>query len=395
MTPADRLERFERLRDGLENYSSLFSSLVSLGQVGFTESINTAAVEMLKGEDKQFFRLLWNPKFFDFNSDYKNSFILCHEMLHVLLKHGNRSKGLNPKKSNICQDISINHMLIDNFGFKRFLIEGWEEACWRDTVFLAEVPALPSFESYYAIPDEKFKPEFLSRGFFLDEIFSSEISQDDEKKIEKERNDLFSDLPSYGDESELTEATIEVKKRKKPKFENLVKNLVSSVTNSRNSILSEYSWATIDRRFAELCPDFPCDKEIYHRKVEKKYVCYCYVDNSGSCADYIQKFCDTVSGLNKNIFEVALFSFDTKIHEIIADKDGKYSVRGGGGTDFSPVVKHINENKPDIAFVLTDGIAEPPITNSRKHATHWFISENGSSYALKGSGKIWKLSQYA
>ena len=145
-------EEFLNIAASLERFHGVFSKFWNLGEPAFTEAIPTAAVSFSDEEDVEF---LINPKFWDTLSDYHKQFIVCHECLHVLLNHDIRGKDVDKQLrsvANVAMDVSINHMLIDKFGFVREKIEGWENYCWLDTVFKdMDVEALPNmhFEYYF------------------------------------------------------------------------------------------------------------------------------------------------------------------------------------------------------------------------------------------------------
>jgi predicted metal-dependent peptidase len=308
-------------------------------------------------------------------------------------------KGLeNKDKANVTMDISINHLLIDEFGFVRGLIEGWEEVCWRDTVFNRVIPPLPSFESYYILSDDYFNKgfksvdehKFLPNGEGDGEDGVGTPSQEIQDLIDDLTKKMAKGLPSHGDESKFAQEEIKIEKSKKPKFDLLVKKITASAIQKKK--FKSSNWTTIDRRLCEIAPDIPTINELYERKCKSKYKCAFFVDNSGSCADYIERFCKTAGSLNEKIFEVDLYSFDTKVHKI-TKKDDKYIVVGGGGTCFNCIGKKVEETNPDIVFVITDGYANAFIPKDRQKY-FWFLVEDGSKTAIANAGKIHRLSQY-
>lgn len=383
----DRSRRHSKIVREIVDFSEIFETFALNGKPIFSDAVDTACICFnMEGTPIAF---VWGKEFFDSCSDYKAKFILCHEMLHIFLHHGKRGIGLtNREKANVAMDLSINHLLIDEFGFNRSLIEGWESYCWRDTVFINFVPPLPAFESYYALDDALFKPGFF--GMDVHDFLNGLTDEEIEKAIDEARKKMREQLPAAGSESAYIQNEIEIEKIKKPKFDKLVKNITSSVIQRKK--FSQTSWSSLNRRLCEVCPDLPTTNNMHERKCAQKWKLAFFVDNSGSCGSYLKRFCKTAASLNDKIFEVEVYSFDTVVHKI-EKIDGKYKVTGGGGTDFDCIGQKVEETNPDIVFVLTDGYAGDFIPKVPKKY-FWFLTECGSEAAIRRAGKIHKLSQY-
>lgn len=389
-----REERHRKIVEQIVDFSEIFETFASNGRPIFSDSIPTACICFnVEGTPIGF---VWGKDFFDSCSDYKAKFILCHEMLHIFLKHGVRMEGLkNKNKANVTMDISINHLLVDEFGFVRGLIEGWEDLCWRDTVFNTHIPALPAFESYYELDDSFFNKGFssLDEHKFLKgggEGGENELSEELQKVLDELRKKMARGLPSHGDETGYVQKEFKVERIKKPKFDTLVKKITASVIELKKKETS--SWTRLDRRMCEIAPDLPSIDTLHERRCRKRYRCAFFVDNSGSCSEYVERFCKAAESLNPKVFEVDAYTFDTSVHKI-NKLNGRYSVTGGGGTCFKCIGKKVEETNPDIVFVVTDGFAGSFIPKDRKKF-FWFLTEDGSENAIRGAGKIYRLSQY-
>ena len=149
-------------------YHSIFGKFWQIGKISFVDNIPTACIAF---DDKNMKpRFYFNPDFWESLDEYSRTFIICHEMLHVVLDHGNRSLNLGPEGAkkklanpeavaNIAMDIVVNHMLVNNFGFSREAVQNQEKLCWVDTVFLegfdgGEVPEVAddlNFEQYFTM----------------------------------------------------------------------------------------------------------------------------------------------------------------------------------------------------------------------------------------------------
>jgi hypothetical protein len=275
------------------------------------------------------------------------------------------------------------------------LIEGWEKLCWLDTVFKKEVLKSGSFEYYYNLDDSYFKEGFSSidKHNFLnlsDEELANIIG-----KIEGLKSDLqkdYSPKRGCGDKDGDIENIFEVKPIKKRKFDSLVKNLTASITKKSEKTMD--SWCKISRRFCDFTQDIPGTANATTRVSSRKYRCLFYIDNSGSCSNWGQRFCQVAASLDQSLFEVHLFSFDTRVYEIKKIGD-KFAIFGGGGTSFSAVKNHAESfpEKVDIIIVLTDGYS-CMIDPKNKKIWNWLLCEGGSAAELGNFNNIHKLSQY-
>lgn len=385
-----REDRYMSIVDSLSEESALFKELLAIGDAFFTEDISTACV--VPDEWGELILFCFNPSFFDYNSDYTNKFIIAHEMLHIVLGHGRSGKNLiDKKKANRMMDVSINHMLVDSFDFDRCLVDNWRDYCWRDTVFKTFIEPQSSFEGYYKVPDELIingAGNTVDNHDGLGDIFGSDGLME---KISEIITDHINELPTHGDGSETRETILSVTQKKKANFEKLVRKISKSAI--KESPKMQYSWGSLDRRLSNVCCDLPDYRETEKVKSFDRYRCQVYVDNSGSCFEFCQRFINVISGINEKDFEISVFSFDTKISKV-EKVNGEYIIRGGGGTSFKPIIKKINEDLPDVVFVLTDGQASMVGDHPMKKKTFWFLTENGSKKPIEKAGSVYKLSNY-
>lgn len=385
-----REQRHSKIVEEIVDFSEIFDTFAANGRPIFSDSIPTACICFnINGAPLAF---VWGKQFFDSCSDYKAKFILCHEMLHIFLNHGRRRGELtNSGKLNVCMDLSINHLLIDEFGFDRSLIEEWEQLCWRDTVFTINIDKKPSFESYYALHDDIFKPEFSSIDShdFLG-IEEESLSEEMKELLKKMREKTAECLPSYGNIGGNSEKDVEIIKSKKPKFETLVRKIAASTIESKRK--KQSSWTTLDRRLCEVAPDIPAIDDRHERKCRVKHKCAFFIDNSGSCSEYLERFCKAAGSLNPKVFDISVYSFDTRVSEV-QQVNKRYRVRGGGGTCFNCIGKKVEETKPDVVFVVTDGYA-PNFCPQDKRKYFWFLVDGGTRNFIKSAGTIYRLSQF-
>jgi len=172
----DIREEFYLLAQELERFHGIFAQLWEMGLPRLTFDLPTAAVSFdKKGRNVEF---LFNPIFWRDTDRYTKCFIICHEVLHVLLSHGLRSIDCPmPDLANKALDVVVNHMLTSKFGFDRASIDVGKhpeddervpedkrgepiELCWIDTVFPGfddQIQRDKPFEYYYNMLEKNTK----------------------------------------------------------------------------------------------------------------------------------------------------------------------------------------------------------------------------------------------
>jgi len=144
-------EYFEVVRS-LRKHHSLFAQFWTVGHIVEINhpGMPTAGVAFDKksGAGLQF---MINPDYWAKLNEHDKAFVIAHEIMHVYLDHGRRSLTLDPKLSNLAQDVVINHYLVDYFDFDRSKLTHGESYCWRDTMFPDRDDIEPDrcFEYYY------------------------------------------------------------------------------------------------------------------------------------------------------------------------------------------------------------------------------------------------------
>jgi predicted metal-dependent peptidase len=119
-----------RIGKSLEKFHSVFYTIWQLGTPIITKKIKTAGVFINDDGEIEF----WiNEDFWNSIDDYKKSFVLCHECMHLILSHQNRfndKENLDSKLVNYSTDTVINELLISKFGFDRSRVDKENKYCW-------------------------------------------------------------------------------------------------------------------------------------------------------------------------------------------------------------------------------------------------------------------------
>lgn len=141
---------FFKIKQRIEECDVFYSALYNLANVSYSDDVPTACITFDK--DGNTLEMLVNPDFWDGLCDDAKTFVVLHELYHVVYDHGKRiiALGGDFKIGNIASDIVINHHIHEKVGLHR---EGfdWKPYCWVETCFPDEenVPTDKSFEYYY------------------------------------------------------------------------------------------------------------------------------------------------------------------------------------------------------------------------------------------------------
>lgn len=431
----------------LSNFNNIFQTFWMIGTPVFTNHVQTAAV----GFDPQHYKVYMfiNPDFWNDLDLNNKAFVICHECLHIILNHFKRSEifineGFKHEIINIAQDISINEMLVNGFGFIRSDIKNWESFCFVDTVFSIEsiiknqIHKYGTFGYYLDLlkKDKKANKKELvdqhsenkgsnsdekSTGFSKDEIdrfISNKYKEADSfsEYLEDEINSHVSDYDK-NDFSEKIKDEIEeniklfgagnvpfgkyiniqnIGKKKQKGWEIIVKNHVKSIIKKETVIKD--SWIGMDRKYIALYDEglllqSPAEQE---KRIPEKYNLVFFLDASGSCLNHANRFVELLKSIPDDKFKITAYSFDTELYPINL-KDSK--VRGCGGTNFRILNEEIDkitkdENRhPDAIFIVTDGDGQY-INPAKPHLWHWILTPRHTKRAIHKNSKTHLMSKF-
>lgn len=424
------LEEFENLGNSLESYHAIFYTLFQFSNITFDKTIPTACIRVTgKGEPVQF---CFNPDFWNQCTDYDRIFIICHECLHIIFKHGLRIKGLNLEYANIAADVVVNHYLVDRFNFDRNKITDWHKLCWVDTVFKNKsISTESTFEYYYnllafsnsaSVNGLSLADDHSGFGGGAEEEESKGDIEDGKADIDEQIDDLIEKAGSLLSESEKEDIQGIVDKEGKDvkgglqagtgyidSVWNMPKKLVQPAkawakivkkwkVKNKHVFQESEQWARMNRRTALLDKSLilPSDME-FEGENDNRIDAWLYLDVSGSCKQYKDYFWKAASSIPKKYFKLRMFSFSTKVWEV--DMKNK-KIFGGGGTAFSCIDWHINDSVyygakyPNIVMVITDGYGNK-INPKFPDRWHWFLTPNNSKGCIPKNSTIYNLKDFA
>lgn len=420
---------WNNLADKLEVHHAIFYKLWSVGKPIFVDHIETAAVSFDQiGNCINFY---FNRDFWKHLKDEARSFVVCHEMLHIILNHGYRTKNAsknNQLATNMALDIVVNHSLINSFGFSRNLVteqiveafaamgiqnENSDPLCWIDTIFQnKQVKQDECFEYYLNQFQKTYKDgsplisNQVNQGTLDDHEYMKKQSWNDVHKflseqvlpeeIESIKNYVAKHYESESDKKQgnnnsdnwtnWNKIKLDVKKPWESVIKKWEKKALKDVYDSCEQ------WARVARRYHSIKNNFfiPSEVEIHHEKMEEDLIdVFFFLDTSGSCWHLKDRFFSAADSLNKNKFRIRLFCFDTKITETSLQSKKIY---GGGGTYFSILEEFVQKEivklkiKHPIIFVFTDGYGNS-IFLRNPEKWHWFLTESGTNHYIDSNCK--------
>lgn len=408
----------------LDRYHSLFRLFWDYGNVVFSEAHPTAWVEF---DDKGgCINFCFNPNYYKSLSDYKKAFITAHEMMHIMLEHNNvRDKDYmnDMDRLNKAEDIVVNHLLVDQFGFQRDLVENWKNYCWIDTLFDSNqyVEKDRAFDYYYELLGSSSKKtgsmtldihgvgDGSGTGFnsitdakneHLQNIISQLVSTLPAEELQALKDALGENLNSQAGVGTGSWVNLDAKPvAKKKKWESVIKRWEKLHRKEFDKQLER--WDRKDRRYHNILDNkpyfLPADMTLEESSFkENKIDVFFFLDTSGSCWGLKDRFFKAAKSLDPRRFNIRLFCFDTDVKETTLESGRIY---GGGGTAFDIIENHIQnvirtEKKkyPKAVFLITDGYGTP-VNPEYPDRWYWFLSADYRSYIPKES-KIFMLENY-
>lgn len=397
------------ISNNLEDHHAIFNELWQMGRPVFVDDTPTAAVRFIEGE---FVEFVFNPEYWNNLTSYERTFVIAHECLHCVLNHGIRTtRDKDGPRINTALDIVVNHLLVNSFGFDRSRIRDQSVLCWTDTVFKNEVgiPTNESYEYYY----QKVPKSPIIDVYTIDDHsqmskeaskiigkLNSRLSPEEKETVEsiirkhytKGKNEEEHSASGCGHWSFIKVEPVAVKR----KWETVI--LKWSRKYMKGGLDEHEQWAKIARRF-ELLPNdilLPSEMENESKDYDRIPI-HLYMDTSGSCVKYKERFFRAALSLPRDRFAIRLFCFDTKVEETTLESKKIYS---GGGTAFDiienniqNIVKKEKTPYPEGVFLITDGKGDH-VSPQYCERWHWFLTKRASTQHIPEKSKVYKLDDF-
>jgi hypothetical protein len=414
----------QKISKSLECHHGIFQKFWSIMDVRFfpeTHEGGTIQIEYNRKTKK--ITLVFSKKFWDARTEKQKQFLICHEMMHLcfshLIQYGFDDK--NQLVLNICNDIVINELLFESFGFdkKELCSDETFAPMLKDNVFgnlQSLIPEDYSSNELYNLYMKHFPPP--PQGQSPHHSFHSLSGEDLAEINELMKKELEnSGLPLEQFNKELKNKGLELKE-KKPNSETTHKKAGTEAGNSfllvnTSRIVYKKKWETIikkwvlasreleegpqwifkDRRYECLPPDIVLQSNGITDKYKKNRLKVAlFLDTSGSCSHLAERFFQAAESMPPDRFEVDVFCFDT---EVYPTKLKTKELFGFGGTSFSCINDYIESNCPEkhsAYFIITDGMGDE-VSPKNPEKWFWFLSENYKDLIPKKS-KVFMLENF-
>ena len=323
-------------------------------------------------------KIAFNPDFIDELTDTEVDVVMMHEILHIVLKHCFRGRGLQPERYNIACDIVVNSNIMYSSGLG---VESIALKCdadpWRTTpkgkegyLYTAEevyamLPPMPSDNKKLIDSHEEWEGE--STDAALEDLWDKRI--EDAAEMAKNAGSGHLPLP----------IEIKMEELRSPKHD-----WRTILTNFIHEEVNDYSFSPPDRRYEGdfFLPDFN-DTDVSVKNIlfmidtsgsmDKKMVTDMYAEISGAIEQFDGKLSGWLGFFDADV--VPPQPFDS------VDKFKMIRPKGGGGTDFGAIFHYIrkkmSDNLPAAVVILTDGEANfPKVEETMGIPILWVLNTN-------------------
>lgn len=414
-------EEYYELSQEIEKYHEIFACLWRISSPRFTDEIPTAAVRFdSKGACIDF---MINKDHWDSIDDYTKEFTVCHEMLHVILSHGLRTRpykdGYTNDTLNIALDLAVNHLLTQSFGFNRFYINDWKHLCWSDTV-LKDLDLDPNKSFEYYISKVQENNSKINHGKILVQsheylesfndkannivreaanAVSGKLDHKEQEAQQAQTQDLLNQVsgaPAGFDENAMFSVYSgkDLKVKRIKKWESVISKYISKAEKEREFT----QWVRMNRRLAFMDKKLllPSDSEIIDKDFYK-YNIWLFLDYSGSCSHLKDCFFSASNTFDPRRFNVKKFAHTTEVGEFEGDQCKIW----GGGTGFqcieNYIQREIGEQKikgyPDAIFHFTDGEGDY-LKTTYPERWHVFLTNHGFKGCYPAKTNFFKLAEF-
>ena len=405
----------------LQKYHYFFRAFWDIGApiMGEFDDLPTAAISF--DEQGNQLNLIINQTFWNLLNEETKMFLICHEILHIILCHGKRFaeyiKSPRFEDMNVAADVVINETLCSAFGFKREDLDSAlkKDGCWLNTVFKDDKTILKEQSTEYYF--NRIKKDSGKKFYSIDihKVLTPEQQQQLEDSLinsgvfEKMDKDFIGKLPNNIDTKEAIQniqagigtgswSTVNAIKKRKSKWESVIKKWES--TYIKDTLHTHERWERVGAKYSHIISDeiaLPTENWILDDiKDNYKIDVFFFLDTSGSCIGLKDRFFTAARSLDPKRFNIRLFNFDTQVVEVNIKENKVY---GGGGTSFNiieskiqSIIKTENIKYPKAVWLITDGYGDN-VKPQFPDKWYWFLSADYRQYIPKGC-KIFMLKDY-
>lgn len=330
-------QRLKQLKANLILEQPYFGSIAALQKSKLNEDIQTFV------SSKEYFE--YNDDYIECLDDEELSFLLINSSMHQALGYENRKEGRLDWLWVMAQDYAINYLLVNN-GLK--LPDG--------LLFDDRFDSLSAEAIYKILEDEidedKHTPKEVENIRYEKMQDTNEYDQDSIKDLHEQ---LINKAKLHGDIPLGLELLVANIQDQTISWEDELYTIIE------NSVKFDYTLSPPNKRYQWQGIALP---SLSGSQVKIVVV----IDSSGSIDDkLLAKFLSEVDSIMNSFenYELDLLIADAKVqeHHILYPGDQlRYTIKGGGGTNFEETFKYVEENIVDVTLLLyfTDGIGTMP-----------------------------------
>ena len=420
MKAREFLDNYQQVMYEMHEYHELFMQLAVTGKPQITDLIDTAAVAFNK--EGRCIDFLFNAEFLEKLSWTEIKFIVCHEILHIMMLHGYRrgqdiNDKLNRDLENIAMDLEVNHNLLTGFGFDRndlsFLDSSKMGICLVDRIFKDTKDKINTddiFEYYWNklskdLPAQEVAVALAGGQGTIDSHENlPELNSDELKELLEEATgsedkakqvmDEISRKAGKGSAADIFDAIYRPVKKKR-KWESVVGNIRKGILRTGSN--TDYQWIRPGRRTALLDKSIMLPERNTAESKEPKWDLWLFQDVSGSCSSYCQQFLDAARSIPNDTFKIRFHTFNSKV-EPVDLVSGKY--RTGGGTAFHIIEDYIQQEMngskryPRLVWIITDGFGTE-VRPEKPENWSWFLTPHNDTRLIPTESKIHELTDFS
>lgn len=338
--------------------------------------------------------------------------IICHEIEHIVLNHPAEMVKSNPsndadifEKFNLAADASVNDRLRYEIKTEQrnFMVLP-EECILSETLkkmfHLRNIVPLESYYYYFQLIKEKDCPDTSSKENEI-ELESNEVvtaencgkcddhnweAGEDADEITAVIKEFINDTTAMmGDEirglmpAHYLEQVRKINEPSRISWKKWLKKYIGTISAGKQRTRTRFNRRQPER--------YDLSGEI-NSKILKIVVA---IDTSASVTsrEISMIFNEIFSILSKRKYCITVIECDSKIQRVYVVRkpsEVKLDVAGRGGTEFTPVIKYINENKyyrDSLLIYFTDGYGEKQIPKPMTYRNLWVITEGKNELSLK------------
>jgi len=333
--------------------------------------------------------LPYNPKFIEKLSDIEVKFVLCHEIMHVCLRHLQRCGTRKQTLWNVATDHAVNDILSHTFTLP------------NKCVHFPQLSGKSAEETYDWLIKNARTTTKCPQGFVQDKHIYG-VSKKKGSSVTSGKKKCSSSSPFFRKGQQPIDVPRVV--REAHNFARQQGNVPAGIERIFSDILNPVmNWKEVLRKFiVSVIPHdftyaYPSKKSyssgFYMPRVVREFIdIVVAVDSSGSITDEeYAEFLTEIYAMSKQFenLRMTVIVCDCEIQNVIevTQTFDPYSIkgRGYGGTSSIPVYKWIKDNKNDnikLLVYFTDGYIDIPREDKRFH-TLWIITAEGREDEVK------------